>query len=158
MRNDPAETPGTALQKTEMSPIDPKDPPSLWEKFLDRVRSIFGGQSVDLARRFAVAKVMQEEANAFKTKAEGMATLLAATANYEKTQAEIAQMQSAAKAEPQESPQPTTEKKRLSPLAQKLLGDEARTVEDLQEEIRRLCLEINIKGGTVEIPLPPEDE
>ena len=160
----PSDPPGEIVaQRTEFKPLDRRDPPSRWRRFVDFLRVNIGLKPLHLAERWAEAKVFNEEV-------EAQAKLYQAKAEYEKVLAEAHRIEreSKAKAEKDEA-----EAKRLRAQARQEAADArirekaARLMEasnlSPQEAIERLLaireqLEL-LHGGRAEFQLPePSDE
>ena len=133
------------IQRTDFAPTDKKDPPSAWRNFCNGFRNILGFKSVDLAERFAEARVTKEEyAND--------ATMLQAKADFELKMAEAEKLRSEARKNDAEAE--AIANKNLNSQVAVLLKDHTREeAEDLVLDIiRRIEIE---NGGRVESDLDP---
>lgn len=88
----PSEQPAESLvERTQVKPIDMKDPPGLFHRFLDALRKTIGLRPLHLAERFAAVRVQREEVEARNCEIDGEMRLLQGKIEYERAMAEIRQ-------------------------------------------------------------------
>lgn len=146
------------VQNTNLSPIDPRDSRSGWQKFVDGLRQTIGLKPIHLAERWAEAKVRQEEVDA-------EARLLTAKANYELAMAQIRKMEREGQSKQevdgaiadfirQQSASPETVMSAVRHLRDASSQSPDEALEHLQDVIKK----IEFQGGDVELDLPDGSE
>lgn len=154
----PDDTNELIIHKTQLSPDDPKDKRTTWQKFVDGLRQTIGLKPLRLVERWAEARVRKDEV-------ETELRLLEAKGKYEFLMARVRKMDRESL-----SAQGLTEAKAdfirskstlsgdvpdaLKTLIDSASSDPADTLEELKDVIRR----IEIQGGTVEFDLPERGE
>jgi hypothetical protein len=138
--------------------MNPQDKVTTWRKFTDGLRRLVGLRSIELANRFAEAKVRQEEANATDKEADAFVKIKIAEAQYIEAMARAQQIR--AEADKLQIENRMTEHKlrfeeaMQNPQVQKLILAKDRSPEELQEELGNIMTQIRVAGGNVEFDLP----
>ena len=146
------------VQKTNLSPIDPRDSRNGWQKFVDGLRQTIGLKPIHLAERWAEAKVRQEEVDA-ETR------MLAAKANYELAMAQIRKMEREGQSKQdvdgaiadfirQQSSSPEI----VMSILKNLRDASSQPPEEALEHLQDVIKKIEFQGGDVELDLPDESD
>jgi len=164
MSRAPSDPPDQVVaQRTEFQPIDRRDPPGRWRRFVDFLRVNIGLKPLDLAERWAEAKVFTQEV-------EAQARLYQAKAEYERVMAEARRIERESKAKAERD---GAEAKRLRAQARQATADARtrekaarliaagnRSPEEAAAKLRAIIEQLELlHGGRVEFQLPePPDE
>lgn len=146
------------VQKTNLSPIDPRDSRNRWQRFIDGLRQTIGLKPIHLAERWAEAKVRQEEVDA-------EVRLLAAKANYELAMAQIHKMEREGESKQdvdgaiadfirQQSGSPEI----VISMVKNLRDASSQSPEEALEHLQDVVKRIEFQGGDVELDLPGEPD
>ena len=151
---------------SEMGPQNPKDPPSRWQKFIDGLRQVVGLKPLYLLEWLSVAKVAQQEAEAFDKRAQAEEKLIKARAEYERAKAEVIKAEGEASKNEAEArltdqwAEDHVEDRRFRELMRRMLAARAQSVDDAREQLEEIIRQIELSGGRVEmrLPEPPEED
>ncbi len=158
------EEPITSVSRTEFRPKDITDNRNLWLRFVDVLRQTIGVKSLELAQRYAEAKVSAQEVDVEASKIENQVKLLKAKRETEMVLADIRRKDLEAKGEFEKAKaiaqslrngiKSEKARRRIEAAADQAIE---RRNESLEEKIARLeeaMARIMAAGGQVEFELP----
>lgn len=166
----PQNEPQSAIvQRADLKPNDPKDPPSAWQSFVNGLRRLIGCRSLELSDRYAEARVCIAEAEAEGIRIENEIKLLKARQEFEEAAARAAQIRSQTEADAKKASADAKVKAaqsrsinantRVTELALKLLKAGEMSPAEAREWLEESMQRIALHGGTVELQLPePSDD
>lgn len=151
-----------SISKTELAPINPKDPPGLLKRLWDFVRVNIGLKSLDMAERFGEAEIRNREADAASKEVDNQVKLLKAKQEYEQVQAEIRRLDERAKADAAKTKAETEALRaktkatknltKVQELAIREIERRNQTPEEAMDRLKAIVDKIRDAGGDVEIP------
>jgi hypothetical protein len=146
-----------AIQKTTLAPASPSGSRGGWWKFLDALRAAIGLKPLELAERFAVARVRQQEMMTETQEVENEIKLLRAREEFELIKAEVerrrTQTASVAKIA-RAKVRMENARAKIVELAAKQLEASQSDPEEALQRVQDVIRQIELHGGRVEVEIP----
>lgn len=137
-------------ERTEMRPIDDRDPASLWRRFLDFMRQSIGLKPLDLSERWIEAKVRSAEI-------DNETRLLNAKLEYERTMAEVRRINAETDAM-QKSIHIMELDGAVGEMVRKYFHSSCISPDEAFQELQEVIARIQSHGGSVNIEVPDESD
>jgi hypothetical protein len=149
----------TALQKADLKPDDVTYKPGRWTTCINFLRIHVGMLPLDLSKRWAEAKVCQEEEKAYEKHIENEVKLIKARQEFEQVRLELRKQRTEIRSIAAEA-RSKEEDARIKRLVRIQLEASGQTSEEAVEHLKSVMKQIEFAGGHVdlELPEPPEEE